>query len=321
MENFIKSAGIFHVGFGVRDLEVSRKFYQETMGFTEMVECFDQVNDTMADTFRNTHHVLSGYMFHHRTGGLTLEPIQLQCPTPRAIFTMPQLGDIGPNKVTFAVSNVEKFVTEYQEKVKFLGEPQSVTLPGFGEYTFVFGRDPDNNILEFASWDGATVDQGGTGGIRILGLAVTEMERSKAFYQKHCDMDVVVSEHDRFSGLVSAVSGSPDTRVKSCLLDCGKGSRSPFGTAMLELYEVSSPRGRSIPFGTQWGDFGFMETSTVALGSMYQLAQYYEKEGIEIVQRPTTAVVNKEEGVEYWFMYVRDPDGNFVETVGIHSIR
>lgn len=321
MGDFVKSAGIFHVGFGVRKLDVSTKFYMETLELTEIFECFDQATNPMADTFRNSHHVLSGNMFCHKTGGLTLEPVQLRCPTPRAIWTTPQLGDIGPNKITFAVADVEKFFKEYQDKVKFLGEPQSTTVPGLGEYAFVYGRDPDNNIVEFASWEGAKVDQGLIGGVRILGMGVTELERSKAFFQKHCDMDVIVSEHDKFSGLVGSVSGSPDTQVKSCLLDCSKSSQAPVGTAMLELYEVSNPRGRSIPFGTMWGDFGFMETSTVALGSMYQLALYYEEEGVEVVQSPTTAIVDEEEGVEYWFIYARDPDGNFIETVGVHPIR
>jgi catechol 2,3-dioxygenase-like lactoylglutathione lyase family enzyme len=159
------------------------------------------------------------------------------------------------------------------------------------------------------------------GGVRILGMGVTDLARSKAFFQKHCNMDIVVSEHESFSGLVGEVSGSPDTQVKSCLLNCSKSSQAPVGTAMLELYEVSNPRGRSIPFGTQWGDFGFMETSTIAIGSMYKLAMYYEDEGVEVVQSPTTAIVNEEEGVEYWFIYARDPDGNFVETVGVHQIR
>lgn len=320
MGDFIKSAGMFHVAFGVRDLDKSVKFYMETLEITEILEEFHLTFNPMPDTFHNSFHLIEGKMIFHKTGGLTLEPIIKRCPTPRAIFAEPRLGDIGPNKVTFAVSDVETFFQQYQEKVRFIGNPQFTTLPGLGDYAFVYGKDPDGNILEFASWEGAKVEEGLLGGARILGVGVTDLARSKAFYQEHCDMDIVVSEHDKFSGLVGGVSGSPDMHIKSCLLDCSRSDQSPVGTAMFELYEVSNPRGRSIPFGTEWGDYGFMELSTVAIGNKYELALYYENHGIEVVQRPTTVSVDNDENMENWFMYARDPDGNFVETVGFNPL-
>ena len=102
-----------------------------------------------------------------------------------------------------------------------------------------------NSLLECATWDGVKAENGSFAGARILGVSVTDLERSKAFYRKHCDFDVVVSEHTAFSGKVGEVSGNRGTKVKSCLLDCSKREAGEGG--MLELYEVSNPRGRSIP--------------------------------------------------------------------------
>jgi hypothetical protein len=132
----------------------------DTLELTEIFQEFSMKINPMADTFHNSMHIIEGKMIHHKSGDLTLEPIIKRCPTPRPFFTTPRLGDIGPNKITFAVSEVEKFFREYHGKVQFFGKPRSTTLPGLGEYTFVYGKDPDANILEFASWASAQAEEG-----------------------------------------------------------------------------------------------------------------------------------------------------------------
>jgi extradiol dioxygenase family protein len=64
-----------------------------------------------------------------------------------------------------------------------------------------------------------------------------------------------------------------------------------------------------------------IKACSAALGNKYALALYYEEQGIEVVQRPTTVAVDEEENMENWFMYARDPDGNFVETVGFNQMK
>ena len=129
-----------------------------------------------------------------------------------------------------------------------------------------------------------------------------------AFYQKHTDFDsVVIEPHDSFSGLVAEVSGSADTQVRSCLLANSNGFH------MLELYEVSKPRGRSIPFHTLWGDYGYLEAAYVC-DDLMATAKYWIQEGIEFICHPTPIVMDDVTG---WFMYGRDPDGIPVEIVEI----
>ncbi len=89
---------------------------------------------------------------------------------------------------------------------------------------------------------------------------------------------------------------------------------------MLELYEVSNPRGRSIPFGTQWGDIGYMEICMFCPGSIVDLQNYYLEHGLDIVQRPTNFGTDETGTMEYWFLYVRDPDGIRVEYVCIRPL-
>ena len=70
MEDFVKSAGMFHVGFGVRNLETSVKFYMETLALTEILEEFNFTMNPMPDTFHNSFHIIEGKMIFHKTGGL-----------------------------------------------------------------------------------------------------------------------------------------------------------------------------------------------------------------------------------------------------------
>lgn len=312
-----KAAGMNHVGFGVRNLEVAGKFYQEVLGFTNMFDQWDYSVNTMADTFRNSPHDFAGYMFRQEIGGLVLEPILKKYPTPRPIRKKIRYGDLGVNKVTIAVADMEKFYATYEDKISFLGNPQSTVLPGLGDYRFVYGQDPDGNLLEFASWKGVDAQGGLFGGATAVGISVSDLERSKQFYQQHCDFDVVVSEHEQFSGMVGGLTANNDTKVKSCLLDCSKRRHG----GMLELYEVSNPRGSSMPFGTQWGDFGYMEVCLNCMCNAIDLQKYYIENGLDVIQRPTKFSESPSGTYEYWFLYVLDPDGVFIESGAAHKAK
>jgi hypothetical protein len=124
---------------------------------------------------------------------------------------------------------------------------------------------------------------------------------------------MVIEPHESFSGLVGDVSGSKDTQVRSCLLANSNGFH------MLELYEVSKPRGRSIPFHVLWGDYGYLESCYIC-EDLLSLARHFMKEGLEFISSPTGMEVH-EEAVQgtAWFLYVRDPDGIPVEVLELPS--
>ena len=89
---------------------------------------------------------------------------------------------------------------------------------------------------------------------------------------------------------------------------------------MLELYEVSQPRGRSIPFGTEFGDFGYLEACLLYGGHIIDLYKYCVDQGMDIWQRPTCAGAVESLNAEAWFIYIRDPDGILVEFVALHPL-
>ena len=144
------------------------------------------------------------------------------------------------------------------------------------------------------------------GGVHWLGVGVTDLERSRSFYERHLEFDCVVLEnHYAFSGLVDEVSGGTGTVVRSCLLANSSGN------GMIELFEVVNPRGRSIPFGVKWGDFGYLQVCLSGV-DVRNMTAYCEAEGLELLA-PAQAIGDPEHGGA--FMYLRDPDGIPVEYV------
>jgi hypothetical protein len=80
---------------------------------------------------------------------------------------------------------------------------------------------------------------------------------------------------------------------------------------MVELFEVTHPRGRSTPFATRWGDFGFAQVCLNGkLGvDIFEVGAYFEKEGIEFIC-PPVLMHDDREGA---FFYMKDPDGVPIE--------
>jgi catechol 2,3-dioxygenase-like lactoylglutathione lyase family enzyme len=299
--------GVQHVGIGVRDIEKSRAFYRDVLECRIPMADFGVTHNAMPDFFRTSSHVFNGWMYMQEKDAIVVECIQRLEPSPRPIHKQARYGEIGVNKMTVEVADVETFCEAYKDRIRFVSPPKSADIPGWGDYAFAYGTDPDGNLIEFVSGSRIETEEM-PGRIRSLGVSVTDLERSIAFYRKYVDFDTVVVEpHEAFSGLMGEVSGSDETQVRSCLLANSNGFH------MLELYEVSRPRGRSIPFHVLWGDYGYLEGCYIC-NDILGLSRALMNEGLEFISQPTSMEIH-EEGLEgtAWFIYVRDPDGIPVE--------
>jgi len=302
-----KVTGVQHVGIGVRNIEASRAFYRDVLQCTQTWVDFGVTHNAMPDFFRASSHVFNAWMYGQEKDAIIVECVQRLEPSPRPIRKQIRYGDIGVNKITVEVADAGAFRAAWGERIRFVSEPKAAKIPGWGDCAFVYGTDPDGNLIEFMSSSKIAVD-GDLGRIRSLGIGVTDLERSMEFYQRYLDFDqVVMGPHESFSGLVGEISGSPGTQVRSCLLANSTGFH------MLELIEVSKPRGRSIPFNALWGDYGYLEGCYLCFDAL-GLSKYLLKEGLDFLSYPTAVEVH-EAGMEGtgWFLYVRDPDGIPVE--------
>ncbi|MBW1999147.1 MAG: VOC family protein [Deltaproteobacteria bacterium] len=305
-----KGSGVHHVGMGVRDYERMTSFYGETLAFKKVFAEFPEEEQEMNEVFRMPHVKFKGIMFQQKAGGVVLELIRMTNPVPKPIRRETRYGDIGVAKITISVSDVETFYSEMRERINFCAVPKSTTVPGGADYHFLYAKDPEGNFIEFVS-SPKTEMQNGFGGTLWIGVSVSDLDRSMSFYQQYLGFDsVVLSPHDSFSGLVDEISHGDRTEVRSCLLSNSKGGEK------LELFEVQNPRGRSIPFSSYWGDFGYLEVALLC-SDIHEMGKYFEEKGIEFVARPTLAL--DEPDFEGWYLYLRDPDGILVEVISMIS--
>ncbi|OGN96894.1 MAG: hypothetical protein A2Z77_00415 [Chloroflexi bacterium RBG_13_51_36] len=293
-------AGVHHVAIGVNNMEAMKSYYKDILEF-KIQESPDGPKDIISDITRGVIPVFSASMLSQGAGGIVIELIRMNTPAPRAIRRDFRYGDIGVNKMTIAVSDVKKVYGELKNNANFCSSPKSVEIPGWGAYNFVYAKDPEGNLIEFAS-GGKLPVKNKFGGVMWIGISVTDLKRSIDFYQKYAGFDTLfIKNHGKFTGSVDEISGSKLTKVRSCILSSSKGS------GMVELFEVRQPRGRSIPSYTLWGDFGYLQTALMCK-NVPEIADYFEKEGLEFVLQ-----LQRIPGEDAAFTYVRDPDGIVLE--------
>jgi catechol 2,3-dioxygenase-like lactoylglutathione lyase family enzyme len=297
-------SGVHHVAIGVRKLDEMKAFYRDVLGFgSTLIEFEDSPQEMMQGIARANFVRFAMIMFSQEPEGTLIELTQMNEPVPKAIRRDRRYGDIGVAKTMMAVHDIDAVYNSIKDKVAFCSAPKSADIPGFGEYRFVYGKDPEGNLVEFFCGAGPLATKKSCE-FRGAGIAVTDLDRSVDFYQELLGFDrIVLQSHDRFSGLVDEISGSPQTEIRSCMLANSNGG------GMVELFEVTKPRGRSIPFGTRWGDFGFLQVcvqcsnnketmqSLINMG-IDPLCDFYDKEG------PT-------------FVYMKDLDGTPVELLSL----
>jgi catechol 2,3-dioxygenase-like lactoylglutathione lyase family enzyme len=299
-----RALGVDHAGIGVRDWEVMKSFYIETIGFNNILgEMPERDHEAIRGLVRSSPALHHAIHLSHPAGGVSVALFHCKIPVPRPIRKDFRYGDIGLNKMTMAVSDVDQVHRDLSKNMTFCSAPKTLTIPGWKAHRFVYGKDPQGNLIEFISGPLAPVEKG-FGGVRWLGIAVTDLERSKAFYRNHLEFNrVVVDSHEAYCGFVDEVSGIAGTEVRSCLLASDQGN------GMVELFQVDKPRGRSIPFGTLWGDFGYLQVCLAGV-DVKAMMGYCETEGLEVLLPPQT-IGDPEHGGA--FMYLRDPDGVPVE--------
>jgi catechol 2,3-dioxygenase-like lactoylglutathione lyase family enzyme len=298
--------GVDHVGIGVKDMIKMKSFYQNVLEFTKIFGEMPEIDHPpIQPLLRTSLAVHSGIQFCQEAGGVSLALFHSITPIPRPIRKDFTYGDIGVNKITIAVSSVENLKKAFPGKLNFCSEQKRVFIPGWGDYSFIYAKDPEGNLIEFVSSSRIQITSQ-FGGIHWIGVSVTELKRSKEFYQKYLGFDkTVIEDHDVFSGAVDEVSGH-STQVHSCVVSNSKGN------GMVELFEVIQPRGRSIPFATNWGDFGYLQVCLLG-NNIQEIEEYFEKAGMEFLLRPQ--IIDDPNLAGLSFLYVRDPDGIPIEVM------
>ncbi len=301
-----KAYGVHHIAIGVRNLEGMRSFYTDVLGFSDVFVDFPKAEyPALSEVVRTPHPTYAAVLFSQAAGGIIVELVQMIDPVPRPIRRTFRYGDIGLGKITVAVSDVERVYRDLGGRIDWCSAPRSASPPGCEDYGFVYCRDPEGNLIEFSSLF-RVKECAGFGGVVSVGIGVTDLKRSVLFYRDYLGFDkVFIDSHDRFTGLLDEVVGGRDVKVSCCVLQNSEAQ------GMVELVEVAGPRGRSIPFGTRWGDFGYLQVCLNGKqgDDIFDVAAYFEREGMEFLCGPQ--LMNDER--QGAFFYMKDPDGIPVE--------
>ncbi|MDR3271449.1 MAG: VOC family protein [Peptococcaceae bacterium] len=307
--------GVHHVALGVSDLEKMIAFYGEVLGFSVVLARIEEsAKPPMRAVTRTSSVVFGGALLLREAGGFQLEMIRMTDPAPRPIRANSHYGDIGVNKIVCGEPNLERFCQEHSAQLPFCTQPRWIELPGGLTYGFVYCRDPEGNLVELVTCPDVG-EQIPLCGARWVGISVTDLERSLDFYQHQLGLDrVVIPPHDGFSGCLDEVSGYSGTKARSCLLG---SSLAQMGEGLVELFEVSAPRGRALPFAALWGDFGYLQTCFLQ-NNARAAAERLTKAGIEFLCAHTVAEGGPS-GPPGEFFYIKDPDGIPLEQLYVPS--
>ncbi len=133
--------GVNHVAFGVADIEVTRRFYQN-LGFTGQLFESDGYFEPMHPWFHPRTPPRMRMMLLTSPLGGALEPVQHFPPSPDMRGGWGHLGTyefgIGTRCIERAVEHLEK------SGAKLSGDPVSIDLGGGASWRYAYFRDPDD---------------------------------------------------------------------------------------------------------------------------------------------------------------------------------
>ncbi|MDO8303349.1 MAG: VOC family protein [Sedimentisphaerales bacterium] len=134
-------------------------------------------------------------------------------------------------------------------------------------------------------------------GLGHVGLSVSDMQRSLAFYRDIMGMEVVL-QLDIVDDRQARVIGVPGTKCRIAHLRLGDG--------VLELFEYYQPRGQNKAQTMQQRDHGIVHIG-FEIDDFHERVELLKRNGVKFVGEP----VEFRPGV--WVLYFYGPDGEVCE--------
>ncbi|MBN7797651.1 VOC family protein [Parahaliea mediterranea] len=137
--------GFHHVAISTPDLERARDFYCGLLGFEQVMTMGYERSGTPRPHLQADDGAARGVVI--RAGFVHLEIVEYSYPVPNPIDPRRQVVDHGLAHLSFQVTHLEsEYARLCEAGMVFHSEP----MQGIDEGSlFVYGRDPDGNVLEF----------------------------------------------------------------------------------------------------------------------------------------------------------------------------
>jgi catechol 2,3-dioxygenase-like lactoylglutathione lyase family enzyme len=149
-------AAFSHIGVCVSDIERSRRFYIEALGFTvgPMYEMEDTINDLLGIPIKVR---MTSLML--QKGHQVIELIYFREPKPFAVGGLRPMNQLGLTHLSFTAQDVDALAARLEQfGGKLLRETRTVIdMPGSDPAILLFCTDPDGTRIELYKPSGAPV--------------------------------------------------------------------------------------------------------------------------------------------------------------------
>lgn len=310
-------SGIQQIGIGVADANEAFKWYRQHLGMDILI--FEDVAEASlmkhytGGQAEKRHAILSLNL----KGGAGLEIWQFKNRTPQSNTSI-LAGDLGIFCTKIKSDNVRASFRFLKEKgVKPIGD---VSKTPEGKEHFFF-QDPFGNIFEIVvSKDWFSSNRFHAGGSVGCIIGVSDIDRSKKFYQEILGYDHVVYDRDDFFDDLSTLPGG-ENKIRRILLRHSEKRNGAFskllGESEIELFQAVNRKPKKIYEQRFWGDLGFIHLCFDVHG-MKALKEKCALYGSAFTT-DSSASFGMGEAAGH-FSYIEDPDGTLIEFIETHRL-
>jgi len=330
-------SSIQQIGVGTKDFKASWEWYIKMFGFDVKILEDDTVAERMLPYTGGVPQKRHACVAVNLQGGGGLEIWQYSERKPVDSPFEPVPGDLGIFAAKLKCRNIYKF---HEKVAKLWTNMTPLSCDPSGTLNF-FIRDPYGNVFQILQDSSVFIDDGKLcGGIAGAIVGVSDIERSKRFYQEILGYDNIIYDKTgpAFQNLIalqeqrgealtepqSCQPQSPTQTFRRVLLGKSETPTGAFsgllGNNTIELVQALDRVPKKIYEGRYWGDPGFIQicydvTGTDALG------EFCKSKG-----HPFT-VDSCPDGERFdmgeasgRFTYIEDPDGTLIEFVETRKV-
>ncbi len=316
--------GLQHFGKGTWDASKTYAFYKKLFGYKIKLNDITTSSKEMEPVIGSVE-TMRMLMAANAKGGGVVEIVEHKSSPIRPYPKDGGYGNYGVLEVGFAVRRMEKVMERFSaEGVKFLTPVGEMNLRGGRRWRHVYLEDPDGlwlQLVEDTRWgEPVPPKRAEVFGAVHVGIGVSNLERSKAFYTSALGFDRLLYEFEGHIPEMDALTGGPVT-IKMVILERSAAVTGPVSSiippGIVKLIEVPGYSGRHVYNGRRWGDIGCMEFCLDVTDLEGTVAEMKAK-GIQMYLPPVK--VNMGSGSKGMVAYIRDPDGTIIEFVEIGTI-
>ena len=311
-------SGIQQVGIGVADANEAFAWYKRVFGFDIQVFADAAEANLMTKYTGGKPHQRYAILALNLQGGGGLEIWQYKSRTPQPAAFPFFWGRPGIMAITIRCKNVLAFFADAKaKKLNIINEPTKNPQGRLHFYLY----DPYGNIfevLEDSYW--FTQNQGLTGGVCGVTIAVSNMQKARAFYTNVLKMKEV---YNLSQAPLSDWEGiaAPHTTYHRAMLQSPPGAQpGAFGKLMgsyqIELVQATPPISGHIFENRFWGDLGFIHLCFDIKGYASH-TQICAENGYPLTVDSGDFNMGDAAGR---FSYNEDPDGTLLEYVETYKV-